>query len=353
MNTLAAPAPLRRDVSTIGLVSLAHGVSHFCQLVVPPLFLWLGPEFGLSNTRLGLMMSVFFVFSCAGQALAGFVVDRFGAPRVLFGGLGLLALAMAGLASSHSYALMLVCMAVAGLGNCVFHPVDFSILNARISAPRLGHAYASHGLSGNLGWALAPVFVVGISHATGSWRVALFSVSALVLSVMVVLWLYREWLQVEMPRAAASPAASDAGSFDFLRLPAVWSCFAFFMVFAFALGGVQSFAPAAAGVIHGVPVALVALCLSIYMGVGAGGLIVGGYLVRDPQRSVRVAALGFGCAAVCSLLIGLGTWPPLLVRWVLRRASPARRVTCWSNRPRHPVPRAVSMAWCIRAWTLA
>jgi len=32
-----------------------------------------------------------------------------------------------------------------GLGNCTFHPVDFTILNNRVSEQRLGHAFSTHG----------------------------------------------------------------------------------------------------------------------------------------------------------------------------------------------------------------
>ncbi len=318
MTTLTATAPLRHDASTIGVVSIAHGLSHFCQLMVPPLFPWIGASFGLSNTQLGLLMSVFFVVSFVGQALAGFVVDRYGATRVLYGGLALIGVAALGLGASPSYAVMLVFMALAGLGNCVFHPVDYSILNARVSAPRLGHAYAAHGISGNLGWALAPVFVVGIAHGTGSWRAALFAVAGLVAAALLGVWLFRAWLVVEAapPAAAAvqgTPAAASASTFDFLRLPAVWSCFAFFFVFALALGSLQTFAPAAAGQLHGVPAAQVAVCLSIYMACAAAGMVLGGYLVRDPQRSARIVATGFGISATVALFIGLGSWPAIMV----------------------------------------
>lgn len=312
MTTAAVPTPLREDATTIGVVSIAHGMSHFCQLIVPPLFPWLAAAFTLSNTQLGLLMSVFFVFSCAGQAAAGFVVDRFGAERVLMGGLALLALAAAGLAISPSYASMFIFMALAGLGNCVFHPVDFSIMNERVSAPRLGHAYAAHGISGNLGWALAPVFVVGIATVSGSWRAALASVSLVVAAVLLLVWLQRGRLAV---RAAHRHAAQAGGGSDFafLRLPAVWSCFAFFLVFSLALGGVQTFAPAAAGQLHGVPVEQVAICLSIYMVAAGVGMVLGGHLVRDAQRSMRIAAAGFAIAAVVALLMALGHWSPLMV----------------------------------------
>jgi MFS transporter, FSR family, fosmidomycin resistance protein len=314
MHTAVSQAPWRADASTIGVVSIAHGVSHFGQLIVPPLFPWIGASFGLSYTELGLLMSVFFVVSCAGQAVAGFVVDRLGAERVLYAGLGLMAVAAAGLAWSPSYAVLLLFMGVAGLGNCVFHPVDFSILNARVSGTRLGHAYAAHGISGTVGWALAPVFVVGITTVTGSWRTSLLAVCVVVLLVLLLVWSQRQHLAIAQTtrRVAASPTGLD-GRFDFLKLPAVWACFAFFTVYAMALGGVQSFAPAAAGQLHAVPAAQVALCLSIYMVCAGAGMVLGGHLLRDPQRSVHIAAAGFGVSAVLALALGLGAWSPALV----------------------------------------
>lgn len=308
MSTLTDPMPLRHDAPTIGAVSLAHGLSHFCQLIVPPLFPWIGAAMALSNTELGAMLTVFYVVSCGGQAMAGFVVDRYGARRVLFGGLTCLAIATLGLAVSPNYAALLLFMVVAGLGNCVFHPVDFSILNRRVSTPRLGHAYAAHGISGNLGWALAPVFVVGLTHATGSWRWALAAAGGVIALVLTGLVLARASLDVRKSETRPGPATQPEGSFDFLRLPAVWYCFAFFLIFAFALGGLQSFAPAAAGKLHAMAIEQVAICLSAYMAASAVGMVFGGQLVRDPQNSARIAAGGFGFAALMALMLGLGHW---------------------------------------------
>ena len=84
-------ARARRDVSTIGLIGLAHGTSHFHHLLLPPLFPLFIRDFGLSYAQLGLLVTLFFVISGVGQALAGFVVDRFGARPVLFAGLACLA----------------------------------------------------------------------------------------------------------------------------------------------------------------------------------------------------------------------------------------------------------------------
>jgi MFS family permease len=54
---------------------------------------------------------------------------------------------------------------VAGVGNGVFHPVDYTLINRKVSSPRLGHAYSFHGITGSLGWALAPVVLVPLAIA--------------------------------------------------------------------------------------------------------------------------------------------------------------------------------------------
>ena len=161
--------PLRQDATVIGLVGLAHASSHFAHLLLPPLFPVFIAEFGLSYSQLGLLMSTFFVVSGVGQACAGFVVDRLGARSLLFVALGIFMVACVGASVVHSYAGLLTVAALAGLGNATFHPVDFTILNQRVSAPRLGYAFSAHGLTGNLGWAAAPVFLAGVS-ALSNWR---------------------------------------------------------------------------------------------------------------------------------------------------------------------------------------
>src|SRR5574343_70201 len=174
MTTDSLPHPLsarKNDLETISLIGFVHGVSHFFHLLLPPLFPWLMPEFGLDFVGIGSTMTVFFVISGIGQALAGLAVDRFGPLRVLCAGVTCFILAGLGLSQARGLGDLIAVAAIAGLGNSVFHPCDFTILNRNVSQPRLGHAFSVHGLSGNLGWALAPVFMTGIAAHSG-WRVA-------------------------------------------------------------------------------------------------------------------------------------------------------------------------------------
>jgi MFS transporter, FSR family, fosmidomycin resistance protein len=306
---------LRQDAGVIGLVGIAHLVSHFSQLLLAPLFPWLKDAFDASYTQLGFLMTVFFVVSCAVQALSGFVVDRYGPRPVLFAGLGLLAAAAFGYAASSSYWMMAFFSVVAGVGNGVFHPVDYTLINRKVSAPRLGHAYSVHGITGSLGWALAPALVVPLAMAY-SWRVALAAAGGVALVVLAVLWLHRDKLVLAAsapPRPGAQPAGSSEGGLAFLRIPAVWMCFAFFFFYAMALSVVQAFAPEAARQLHAVPVSLVALCLTVYMLCSAGGMVVGGFLASDPSRCERIVGMGFGVAAMLALVLGYAQFPGALV----------------------------------------
>ena len=309
-------APFRQDAGVIGLVGLAHMVSHFSQLLLAPLFPWLKDVFQVSYAELGFLMTIFFVVSCAVQASSGFVVDRFGPRPILFAGLALLGTAAMGFAASTSYGMLAAFSVVAGIGNGVFHPVDYTLLNRKVSGPRLGHAYSVHGITGSLGWALAPAMLVPLAMAF-SWRVALVAAGTLAFVVLAVVWLHRD--KLDLPQAPVAPvrkgaaAAPEEGKFDFLRIPAVWMCFAFFFFYAMSLSVVQTFAPAAAAHLHDVPAAWVAMCLTVYMLASAGGMVLGGFLAANPARCERIVGVGFGIAASIALVMGLADVPGAMV----------------------------------------
>jgi MFS transporter, FSR family, fosmidomycin resistance protein len=321
--TLPQPAPLRQDARTIGLVGLAHGTSHFHHMLLPPLFPAFIADFGLSYSQLGLLVTVFFVISGIGQALAGFVVDRIGARPVLFAALACFAAAGLAAASAQGYGGLMLAAALAGLGNCPFHPVDFTILNKRVSPKRLGHAFSVHGISGNLGWALAPVFLIGLTSAAGGqWRVAYVGTALLALAVLVLLLLNRAAID-DGPRASVqtSPGSPTAGAataagvapaehpLAFLRLPSVWLCFSFFFWSTAALAAIQSFASPALSGMYGLPTSATAFVVTAYMLCGAVGMVVGGFVVARVQRLEATIAAAMAAAAVLLLLVASG-WLP-------------------------------------------
>ena len=321
MSATSSSSPVwRQDARTIGLVGLAHGSSHFFHLLLPPLFPWLIAEFGYSYVQLGAMVSMFFIVSGIGQMLSGFLVDRIGARPVLFAALGCFVVAGLVAASAQNYAMLLAASLFAGLGNAPFHPVDFTILNKRVSAPNMGHAFSVHGITGNLGWAAAPVFMAGITSWTGSWRLACLCGAGLAALVLLTMVWQRRWLddrapdlQALGPDAApgsaplqATSQVSAAPAFAFLALPTVWLCFAFFFLSTVGLSAVQSFASPALQALYGLPVAQTALVVTGFMLCGAVGAVGGGFLVARVQRLERTIAVFLLLAGALLALVGTG-----------------------------------------------
>jgi MFS family permease len=266
----------------IGLVGLAHATSHFSHLLLAPLFPLFIRDFGLTYSDVGLLMTVFFVISGTGQALSGFLVDRVGARPVLFAAIFCFLLASLVASQATGYSGLMGVAVLAGLGNAPFHPADFTILNQRVSSARLGHAFSVHGLTGSLGWALAPVFLVGIA-SMGEWRTAYYAAAMLYVLVLTLLFWHRKHLKTEV--VARQSHASGGSDLAFLRLPVVWWCFAFFLLSTVTLAVVQSFAPSILKALYGVSVEAATLTVSAYMLCSALGMLVGGFVAAYGQRS--------------------------------------------------------------------
>jgi MFS transporter, FSR family, fosmidomycin resistance protein len=308
---VAAASPIagsfRNDATVISLVGFAHGTSHFFHFVLPPLFPYLMRDFGLSFTEVGALMTAFFVVSAVGQALAGFVVDRFGALRVLCGGVALLGLSGLALSVAQSYPMLMLAAAIAGLGNCVFHPADFTLLNRRVSTPRLGHAFSVHGLTGSLGWAAAPVFMLAITEAS-SWRSAAVGASIVGFLSLAFLFLNRRLLD-DKQLGVAEPAQRSGGSFAFLGVGVVWMCFAFFLLAVMAFGGLQNFAPPILERTYGVTLAFATTGLTAYLLGSAAGTATGGFFASKGDNQDRLVAIALGSAALVAISLASGALP--------------------------------------------
>ncbi len=306
--------PLRQDASIIALVALAHASSHFAHLLLPLMFPLFVKEFGFSYSELGLLMSTFFVVSGLGQASAGFAVDRIGARPLLFAALAIFVLACCAAAMVTGYSGLLLVAALAGLGNATIHPVDFTILNQRVSTPRLGYAFSAHGLTGNLGWAAAPVFLATITRLS-SWRAAYLAAAVMYACILLMMILQRDKLSTRA--AVRHPEAAREHSMAFMKLPVVWWCFGFFLLSTMTLAVVQNFSVSILTAMNGVSFEAATLTLTAYMLCGALGVLVGGFVAGRAASSDRVVALSLGAGAVLLALCGTGLLGPALSMAVL------------------------------------
>jgi MFS family permease len=307
-------ATLQQDAAIIGLVGLAHAASHFGHLLLPLMFPVFMTEFGLSYSKVGLLMTTFFVVSGVGQACAGFVVDRVGARPMLFLALSLFVLASLLASTVTGYPGLVGVAALAGLANATFHPVDFTILNQRVSPVRLGHAFSAHGLTGNLGWAAAPVFFASIS-ALSNWRVAYLAAALLYLCILVLLVVQRDKLLTQA--LVHHLDAPREHSMAFMKLPVVWWCFSFFFFSTMTLAVVQSFSVSILKAMHGISFESATLTLTAYMLCGAFGMFIGGFVAATSKHTDRVVATAMSVAAVLLALCGAGLFGATLTMVVL------------------------------------
>jgi MFS family permease len=304
-------ASLRRDARVIGVVSLAHGVSHFLQLALPPLFPLLRSGFDVSWTLLGLVAGAFYVASGIVQFTAGFVVDRLGARPVLLGGLALLAVGTLCASLAPNPWWLFPCAAIMGAGNGVFHPSDFAILNANVTTHRLGHAYSTHGVGGNLGFAIAPIVSFGLGAAFG-WRVSLVVMGACGLAVLAVLASQRHLLTSH--RAADAHLHTLRGSAALFVQPAILLCFFYFVFQTAAAVGLQTFLPSALNAGLAVPLVVATSAVTGYLLGGTAGIVIGGFLAVRTSRHDRVAAIGLLIGAI---LLGFVAAIPVPPPWIV------------------------------------
>jgi MFS family permease len=285
------------------------------------MFPWLKDAFALSYAELGLLMSIFFVVSCAVQAASGFLVDRIGARPVLFAGVGLLALAAVTYSQSNGYVMLMMGAVIAGCGNGIFHPVDYTLINHKISPPNLPYAYSMHGVTGYLGWAAAPAFMVGIAELS-DWRIAFVCAALLEAIVLLVLWLNRDQLFDNVRERqekschdaqAVNPGAKPASPFAFLKLQAVWLCWLFFFFSMAATSSLQSFAPSALNQIYDLAISVGSYFITLLALGSAGGVLLGGYLAAKLKVPEKIVSACLAVTVLTSLLLATGFMPVDLI----------------------------------------
>jgi MFS family permease len=309
-------SPVRADAAVIALVGVAHATSHLFHLLLPPLFPLLMPDFGFGYTEAGFLMTVFFAISGVGQAFAGIVVDRYGARRVLMAGVSLLAASGIALSVAVNYSMLLLAVALAGMGNSVFHPADFSLLNKKVSPARLGYAFSVHGLSGNLGWAIGAT-ISGMALAWAGWRVAGVAAALVALCSVAALQMARSLLDDDVAKVGAGGTATGT-TFAFLGAPAIWLAFTFFLLITAAFGGLQSFSAPVLGGLYGLSAAAGVAALTGYLLGSAAGMVVGGFVAVRVHAHDRTVGAALIAAAIFASTLASGLPPawsviPLMV----------------------------------------
>jgi FSR family fosmidomycin resistance protein-like MFS transporter len=295
----------------IAAVCGAHMMSHYYMLMLAPLLAFVRDDFNVSYTELALALTVFNVVSGLLQTPVGFLVDRIGARVVLIVGLALSSIAYAVAGIVDSYWVFIAMYGVAGLGNTVYHPSDYSLLSHHVPPERLSHVFSFHTFAGMVGSAIAPVTLLYMQSLFG-WRGAYIGAAIFGLIVLMVL--------IAQPEPAAQFGHAGKGAakvradvadpgWRILISPAILLNLAFFILTSIMGSGLNTYLVVALGALHATPPAVANVALTSLLAMNAVGVLGGGFLAGRTKHHAVVAASGLTAGGVVTALVGLFDFP--------------------------------------------
>jgi MFS transporter, FSR family, fosmidomycin resistance protein len=318
-QAISVPSLRPAESRLIAAVCAAHLVSHYYMLLLAPLFAFVRADFGVSYTELALALTVFNVVSGVLQTPIGFLVDRIGARVVLIAGLAISSVAYAVAGVVDSFWVFIAMYGLAGVGNTVFHPADYSLISHHTPAERLGQVFSFHSFSGIVGSAIAPVTLLYMQSVFG-WRGAYLGAAIFGFIVLAALIAQPE------PPADATPAGRSAAKaradvvdtgWRVLMTPPILLNLAFFLLLSIMNGGLNTYLVVALGALHGTPPAIANAALTGLLAMNAVGVLGGGYMAGRTTRHALVAAIGLAAGGIITALVGLFDFPSIVLVMLL------------------------------------
>ncbi|MDA9395771.1 major facilitator transporter [Bradyrhizobium sp. CCBAU 45394] len=306
VDVLAAPQQGKADsaLRTLTGISIAHWVSHFHLLVLPMLFPFLKDRLGVGYVELGFALTTLAVVSGLTQAPTGYLVDHFGARRILLIGLTLGGFALILLGLHLSYASLIACAVLLGLANSVYHPADYAILAEHMDEARMGRAFSIHTFAGYLGGAVTPAIVAALVTVSGG-------VGALIASGAIGVLVALLLVAMSIPEAGAhkKKPGHESAPKQAVITPALITLTALFMLLSLSVAGINNFGVVALMSGYGASYSIANIALTAFLGASAAGVLAGGFLADHTERHGYVAAACFAANAAIVLLIALVTLP--------------------------------------------
>jgi MFS family permease len=207
MTTVTAETAPPSAFREVWLISAGHMMTHWYPATFYLLLPLIGNELGLSFSQIGSILTCQFTAGALANLPGGMVVDAIGRKGLLMAvALSWIGLPYLVMGFSYSYWMLLVCAAMVGIGNNLWHPTAIPLL-AQNHPERRGLVVSIHAMGGNLGDAIAPL-AVGAMLTVFSWRdvVVMNVVPGVVASILLLLSLGRiddcGRMDADQPRAA-------------------------------------------------------------------------------------------------------------------------------------------------------
>lgn len=205
MTTAASSAPRAgTHVTVLMVLGLTHLLNDLMQSLIPAAYPILKAAYALDFVQIGMITMTFQIAGSLLQPVIGMVTDRYPAPYSPVAGMMFTLSGLVSLAFAHSYGVILVSVALIGIGSSIFHP-EATRMARYAAGGRQGLAQGIFQVGGQAGGALGPVFAALIIVPWGQPSLAWFAVAALMAMLLLV------WIGSKQRRISAEFAAMHAG----------------------------------------------------------------------------------------------------------------------------------------------
>ena len=314
----------------LGLLTFGHLTIDSYSSFFSPLLPLLVEKLHLNLTLVGTLVALSSVTSSFSQPLFGFFSDRMRRPWFVALGPLFSAVFMSSLGLAPSYSALVALLMLAGLGVASFHPQ--AAVFASEASPRRNLAMGFFISGGTLGFALGPLFAVGVVTAFGLERTYFAAIPGIIATILLL-----RWLAGMTPRSAHQTKGVPLRELKPVLRPL--SLLYMTTVSRSAVSyGFMTFLPL---YLHarGYALSRGGAIMSLYLLLGALGGFFGGFL-SDRISGVRVVILSFVCAipfyAAFLLLPDMpGLVALMLGTFVLSTSLPVNVVLGQELSPRH------------------
>jgi FSR family fosmidomycin resistance protein-like MFS transporter len=159
-------------------ISFSHLLNDTIQSLIPAIYPILKTNYQLTFSQVGLITLTFQLAASLLQPFVGMYTDKKPQPYSLATGMGFTLTGLVVLSMSTSFHMVLVSVALVGMGSSVFHPESSRMAHAAAGV-QPGLAQSIFQLGGNLGSSIGPLLAAWIIVPHGQMSIVWFSLIAL------------------------------------------------------------------------------------------------------------------------------------------------------------------------------
>jgi len=187
-------------------ISFCHLLNDTIQSLIPSIYPIVKSGFNLNFTQVGLITLTFQTAASLLQPVVGMYTDKRPQPFSLAMGMGLSLIGLLLLATANTYGLILVSVALIGIGSSIFHP-EASKVAYMAGGNRRGLAQSIFQVGGNAGSSIGSLLAALIIEPYGRKNILWFSVLAIL--AIAVLIQVGKWYSQNMHRLHKKEIVTD------------------------------------------------------------------------------------------------------------------------------------------------